>query len=210
MAHGVEIEVKYLVRSLPRVADRLQALGARLVQPRTHERNLRFDLPNGSLRLDKKVLRLRQDNQARLTFKGPGHAHDGIYARQEIEFVVEDFNKARHFLEALGYQPVMFYEKYRTTYALQNALVMLDEMPYGNFVEIEGESAAAIHTLTDQLGLNRACNICLSYAALFDRARQALGLTFTDLSFDNFRGISVPPSALGQTYADAPAAPGEA
>lgn len=202
MSYGTEIEVKFLVHSLERLASRLQDLGARLVQPRAHERNLRFDRPDASLRLARQVLRLRQDDAARLTFKGPGQNLDGIYARQEIEFVVEDFDKARDFLQALGYQPVMFYEKYRTTYALGGALVMLDEMPYGDFVEIEGESAAAIHALADQLGLDQSRNICASYAALFDQVRQSLGLNFTDLSFDNFRGIGVPPAALGQDYAD--------
>lgn len=202
MSNNTEIEVKFLVHNLEQLAARLQNLGARLVQPRTHERNLRFDRPDASLRLARQVLRLRQDDAARLTFKGPGQALDGIYARQEIEFVVEDFDKARSFLEALGYQPVMSYEKYRTTYALGDVLVMLDEMPYGNFVEIEGESAAAIHALSDQLGLDKSRNICASYTALFDQVRQTLGLSFTDLSFDNFRGVTVPPAALGQDYAD--------
>lgn len=202
MSGGTEIEVKFLVRSLERLTERLHNLGARLIQPRAHERNLRFDRPDGSLRLARQVLRLRQDDAARLTFKGPGQNLDGIYVRQEIEFVVEDFDKARDFLEALGYQAVMFYEKYRTTYALGGALVMLDEMPYGNFVEIEGNTPAEIHALAAQLGLNPAHNICLSYAALFDHVRQALGLNFSDLSFDNFRGITVPPAALGQDYAD--------
>lgn len=202
MSNNTEIEVKLLVRDLQRLATRLTSLGARLIQPRTYERNLRFDRPDASLRLARQVLRLRQDDAARLTFKGPGQAVDGIYTRQEIEFVVEDFDKARSFLEALGYQAVMFYEKYRTTYDLGSTLVMLDEMPYGNFVEIEGESAAAIHALSDQLGLDKSCNICASYTALFDQVRQTLGLSFTDLSFGNFRGVTVPPAALGQDYAD--------
>lgn len=202
MSNNTEIEVKFLVRNLQRLATQLASLGARLIQPRTYERNLRFDRPDASLRLARQVLRLRQDDAARLTFKGPGQAVDGIYIRQEIEFVVEDFDKARSFLEALGYQPVMFYEKYRTTYDLGGVLVMLDEMPYGNFIEIEGDTTADIYTLADQLGLDKSRNICASYTALFDQVRQTLGLSFTDLSFDNFRGVTVPPAALGQDYAD--------
>ena len=49
--------------------------------------------------------------------------------------------------------------------------VMLDELPYGNFVEIEGETVESIHGLADQLGLNWDAAIATSYNALFDRAR---------------------------------------
>jgi len=35
-----------------------------------------------------------------------------------------------------------------------------------------------------------------SYATLFDKVRRKLGLTFMDLTFDNFRGIKVPETAF--------------
>ena len=40
---GQETEVKFYVRQIKRVEERLQALGARLIQPRVYEVNLRFD-----------------------------------------------------------------------------------------------------------------------------------------------------------------------
>ena len=74
------------------------------VQPRLFELNLRFDTPEGELSRGRKVLRLRQDTQALLTFKGPAQDRSDVAARQEIEFTVSDFLAARHFLEALGYR----------------------------------------------------------------------------------------------------------
>ena len=44
-----------------------------------------------------------------------------------------DFEAARRLLEALGYRLTVMYEKYRTTYHLRHLIVVLDEMPYGEF-----------------------------------------------------------------------------
>ena len=140
---GQEREIKLYVLHLDQLVRRLQELQARLSQPRVLETNLRFDLPDGSLRAAGRVLRLRRDTEARLTYTGPGQNDQGILDRQEIEFVVDDFEKARKFLEALGYQQSMAYEKYRTTYERENVAIMLDELPYGKFVEIEGDGIDA-------------------------------------------------------------------
>ena len=123
-------------------------------------------------------------------------------SREEIEFVVEDFEKAKRFLEALGYQKLVYYEKYRTTYALHETLIMLDELPYGNFVEIEGETVESIRTMAHQLNLNWEAAVATSYNALFERVHKVLGLSFQDLSFANFEAMKVEASDLGVHTAD--------
>ena len=95
---GQEIEAKFYVRDLERIRKSLDSLGAHVIQPRVLEINLRFDLPDGSLRRDGRVLRLRRDSEAKLTYKGDGKNNEGILSREEIEFVVEDFEKAQRFL----------------------------------------------------------------------------------------------------------------
>jgi adenylate cyclase class IV len=42
-------------------------------------------------------------------------------------------------LEALGYRPALIYEKRRETWHLAGAVVVIDELPFGLFAEIEGE-----------------------------------------------------------------------
>jgi adenylate cyclase class 2 len=184
-----EIEAKFYVQDLKRIESRIQQLDARLIQPRVLETNLRFDLPDSGLRSKGQVLRLRQDTEARLTYKGSGKSQQGIVNRTEIEFVVGDFEKARLFLEALGYQKLLEYDKYRTTYEFQNCHIMLDELPYGNFVEIEGEDKESIQTVAEKLNLHMQAAISESYSALFEQVRRNLGLTFTDLTFENFAGL---------------------
>jgi adenylate cyclase, class 2 len=197
MSHtGLELEVKFAVPGLQPFADRLQALGAVQTQPRLYEINLRFDTAEGSLEAAKRVLRLRQDSQARLTYKGPGQIVDGIHQRVELEFSVSDFDSARLFLEALGYRVSWMYEKYRQAYALGEVTITLDEMPFGGFLEIEGPDAARIQDTAGALGLDWEERILVSYAVLFKRVCQELGLKFRDLSFANFEDISVPPQAF--------------
>jgi predicted adenylyl cyclase CyaB len=139
-------------------------------------------------------LRLRQDTEARLTYKSGSTNEGGILSRREIEFVVEDFEKAKQFLEALGYQKLFYYEKYRTTYALQTSEVlktsevsvhvMLDELPYGDFVEIEGENVESIRAATEELNLKWEAAIPTSYHMLFERlCAKHPELDRTELSF---------------------------
>jgi adenylate cyclase, class 2 len=197
-----EIEVKFYISDLPAVQKRLEDLGGRAVHMRTHEINLRFDTPGGDLLRKLQVLRLRQDSQVRLTFKGPAQRLEGTQSREEIEFAVGDFSSAQAFLEALGYQVVLMYEKYRTTYQLDGMEILLDEMPFGSFIEIEGPDPAGIRRLAQMLQLEWEAAAADSYTSLFAKLRTRLGLTFRDLSFDNFAALDVTAADLGLRAAD--------
>lgn len=201
-AVGRELEVKFYLSDLEEIENRLVVQGARLVQPRTHEINLRFDRPDGELSKTHRVLRLRQDSAARLTYKGPGEIEAGVHLRQELEFTVGDFAAAQAFIEALGYQVILMYEKYRAVYALGPLMVTLDEMPYGEFAEIEGPEGESIREMAARLGLDWEARLLVSYTELFDRVRAELDLAFRDLSFANFEGLEVPAAALGARLAD--------
>ena len=199
---GQETEAKFYVRDLERIKKSLENLSANLDQPRVLEMNLRFDLPDTSLGAQGRVLRLRRDTEARLTYKGGNKNSRGVLSREEIEFVVGDFEKAKKFLEALGYQQIFYYEKYRTTYELDKTLIMLDELPYGNFVEIEGETEETIRALSERLELDWEATIERSYSALFEQVQKSLNLSFRDLSFENFTAIKVDTTNLGVRAAD--------
>jgi adenylate cyclase class 2 len=199
---GQETEAKFYVRDLERIKKSLENLSAHLDQSRVLEMNLRFDLPDTSLRAQGRVLRLRRDTEARLTYKGGNKNTRGVLSREEIEFVVGDFEKAKKFLEALGYQQIFYYEKYRTTYAVDKTLIMLDELPYGNFVEIEGETEETIRALSERLELDWEATIERSYSALFEQVQKSLNLSFRDLSFENFTDIKVDATNLGVRAAD--------
>ncbi|MEW6581081.1 MAG: class IV adenylate cyclase [Chloroflexota bacterium] len=195
MSDHSETEVKLYVSDLDRLAARLVAAGATLHSPRTYEHNVRYDTPGGDLSRRYVVLRLRRDTRVRLTYKGPAAIADGIMSRYEAEVTVDDFATMDGILRALGYVPFMIYEKYRTTYRLGEAEVVLDEMPFGPFCEIEGP-LPAIEAALDALGLAEYPRIGTSYLGMFSALKQRLGLTFHDLTFANFAGIAVPPEVF--------------
>ena len=202
-----EIEAKFYVLDLDRIKSRLQTLEAHLIQERVLETNIRFDLPDGGLSSEGRVLRLRQDTDARLTYKGPGTSKGGVLSRTEIEFVLEDFDKARLFLEALGYQRSFYYEKYRTTYELQvseaTTHIMLDELPYGNFVEIEGGNVKLVQEAAKRLNLNMKNAIPSSYHVLFTHfCTHYPTLDLKELSFKALQGMKISPEELSIQAAD--------
>ncbi len=197
-----ELEVKFYLQNLKSLRQHLEQLKSSQVQARHHEHNLRFDTPDSELELQHRVLRLRRGKVARLTFKGRASVEGGVSARREIEFKVSDFTAARAFLEHLGYQVSMIYEKYRTTYQLNDVIVTLDEMPYGDFVELEGPNPGSIQAVNQLLDLDWEARIVENYLVLFDRLRSKLKLTFRDLTFANFESIHVSPEDLGVRQAD--------
>jgi adenylate cyclase, class 2 len=196
-----EVEVKFYVGSLDALRRRLESLGAAETKPRVRELNLRFDTEDKSLRQAGRVLRLRQDSVARLTYKDPGQVQSGALSRRELEFTVSDFDAAREFLQALGYAISFIYEKYRTTYKLDGLEVDLDEMPYGEFVEIEGQGSP-LEPCASKLGLKWDTAIHSSYSQLFETVREKQDLKFRDLTFENFKGIQVLPADLNVRPAD--------
>lgn len=203
LASDNELEVKFFVSDLAEIERRLVASGATLLQPRTHEYNLRFDTPNGELAQRESMLRLRRDSGSHITFKGPSTTLGGVLARQEIEYDVSNFGDAQKMLEALGYRSKFVYEKFRTTYAHNGLKITLDEMPYGPFVEIEGTEPQPIETATKDLGLDWNERLPETYISIFRRLKELFGLHFNDLTFDNFKNVEFNVERVGVKLADA-------
>lgn len=197
-----EIEVKFAIRNLANIEGRLVREGAKLIMPRTLEVNLRFDTADGQLTWKGQALRLRQDQHIILTYKGPSSDKEGTRVRTEIQTRVEDFNATKSILEALGYLVVLRYEKYRAEYYWRGAHVTLDEMPYGTFLEVEGENPNAVREVCDDFGLKWANRIPYSYVEIFSRLQEIYALPSRDLTFDAFRSWQGSLSVLGIYPAD--------
>ena len=203
--NDVEIEVKFYVLSLKEIEQKILELGGTLLQERCFESNLRFDTADGRLRNQRHVLRLRKDKENILTFKGAAEAGKPVSIRQEIEVLVDDFDTARTLLEGLGFEVVMAYEKYRTTYSLLDTLVVLDELPYGNFIEIEGPDGSSIQKVARNLNLNWKVRVMTSYTYLYEALKkERLELEDKYLTFAELKGMRFMPDELGVSPADLP------
>jgi len=202
---SVEKEVKFYINNLAALRERLIALGAIQVQARTREINYRFDTVDMALAKTGRALRLRQDQKCILTFKGPTSLEDGVRVRAEYEVEVSDMESARAILTGLGYMQTVIYEKFRAVYRYNDLEVTLDELPYGNFSEIEGSDSAAIQAAARVLALSWEARIQASYLELFDRFKKNRALTLTNLTFRDFAAIAVTIRDLDVKAADIPA-----
>ena len=185
---NLEIEVKFYLSDMDRIRDRIIEIGA-VSRGRVFETNIRFDDSDNSLIQKKSLLRLRQDTKTILTFKSePPFKDDQFKILRELEVEVSDFTTMKNILESLGFREEQVYEKWRETFILNSANLCLDTMPYGNFLEIEGQKED-IKELVSQIGFKWKKRILLNYLAIFDVIKQKSNLPFYDVTFSNFINI---------------------
>ena len=185
--HGpLEIEVKFHLPEIKPVRDRTLAMGATHCG-RVFETNVRFEDASESLKKQGILLRLRKDDRIRLTFKSNLSRPDTQFkVHRELEVEVGDFDACHSILEGLGFHPEQAYEKWRETFVLNNTNLLIDTMPYGLFLEIEGQKTH-IRNLADRLGLKWEERILLNYLEIFEIVQREEGLHFGDITFENFK-----------------------
>lgn len=137
-----EIEIKIAIEDANWAREKLGRLGAVARFPRSFEDNLIYDDPERSLDQTGRLLRLRSSRGRHLlTFKYPTEQHaDGrrYKVRREHQTEVSDPAETDQLLEGLGYERVYRYQKFRQHYQLADIVVVIDEVPFGVFLELEG------------------------------------------------------------------------
>jgi predicted adenylyl cyclase CyaB len=169
----LEIEVKIRSDDLQAVRNKLEAMGAQLLQERHHEDNTLFDFRSRELTNKKQALRLRRRGRRTvLTFKGAPQPSRRFKIREELETEVRDEKQIRRILKALGLIPVFEYAKHRTVLRLGRVRICLDETAIGNFLEIEGERNR-ITALLRSLGISSRAMIKRDYVEMLREAGRA-------------------------------------
>ena len=187
-----EIEVKFYLPNLKSIRKRLLALGAH--SKGRFETNFRYEDAHHTLIQKKALLRLRRDTKTRLTYKSEPPVKDNHFkVFRELEVEVSDFATMNLILESLGFQKVQTYEKWRETLTLNGTSFCIDNMPFGNFLEIEGKKKS-IRDQAFEIGMHWEKRIILNYLELFDILKRKLNLTFSDITFDNFANFKFDPA----------------
>lgn len=188
MKNNLETEVKFYIPEPSGFRNRILSQNP-LCKGRVFEKNILFDTPSQDLKKKGIVLRLRQDHGARLTVKTKTDIQDTEFKTlKEIETGVENFESASQALLILGFSHTTPYEKYRETFILGGVEVCLDEMPFGFFVELEGEKEE-IRQTARALNLDWSHRITLSYRALFECLARYHGYLFPDITFSAFQNL---------------------
>ena len=148
----IEVEKKFRLTKRQRdtLVKRLPEIGAQL-EREDFEENTLYD--GEALRDQACVLRLRRvGGRSTLTFKRRLAGQSAIKQQREDETVIEDPEAMAAILEALGFTAALVYEKRRQTWQLGQAEIVIDELPFGLFMEIEGP-ANAIRSVERKLGM---------------------------------------------------------
>jgi len=88
-------------------------------------------------------LRVRKtQDKTILTFKKTIQNDFNIKQRTEHETEVADAAEIEKIIENLGFAPRLVYEKRRKTWHFRSVEIVLDELPFGSFMEIEGSITA--------------------------------------------------------------------
>lgn len=197
-----EREIKFYIQDLALIEERLRLTGAELTRPHTLERNLRLDIGDHQLAREGRLLRIRQDDRVSVTYKANARVEGGVITRTEIEFKADDARMVQKLFEALDYRVVVAYEKYRAVYRLGDVTVVLDQLPFGDFIEIEAPSNMMIEGVAQILGLKWSHGMAINYLGLFEILKNRLEINFNDLTFENFEGMTVSAKDLGVQPAD--------
>lgn len=134
----IEIEKKYRLSKKQReeVLLRLPQIGAKR---KGEEFEVNTLYTGEGLDVGHCVLRLRRiGNRGILTYKQRFPSSSDIKHQREDETRVDDPDAMESILDALGFRPAVVYEKRRETWALGKTEIMIDELPFGLFMEIEG------------------------------------------------------------------------
>jgi len=161
----IEIEKKYRLTEKQReeVRARLPEIGAK---PEGEEFEINTLYTGDAIELGQAVLRLRRiDDRAVLTYKERVGTRTDIKEQLELETGLDNPDAIEFILEALGYYPALVYEKRRETWRLGATEIVVDELPFGLFMEIEGEEQS-IRDIESKLAIKRLIVEQLTYPRL--------------------------------------------
>jgi len=140
---GLEVEIKFRCPDIKNAREKIEKMGGKSLGPWYLEKNIVLDTAAGGLEGQGKLLRLRTANsRGKLTFKAPenGRKNSGLKVMQEMETQIGDVQTMQEILARLGYYTRLRYEKFRKKWELLGAVVCLDILPFGRFLELEGDS----------------------------------------------------------------------
>jgi adenylate cyclase class 2 len=182
-----EIEAKFLDADHEAMRIRLKDLGATCTHPNRLMKRSILDFPDRSIRKMGGWVRVRDEgNKITLTYKQLNER--SITGMQEVEVEVDDFERTRALLHAVGLKSVAYQETKRESWELDGVEIELDEWPWIRpFIEVEAHDEAAVWRVIDKLGLDReqACygSVEIAYQAEYNVTEEEVNrwerVTFT-------------------------------
>ena len=139
---NIEIEYKFKIENKNDLINILNKT-AKKGYDREYQSNIMYDNKDNLMQKTNGRVRLRylgDDGRKVLTYKKPLESVNG--AKKEIEYEINFDDKEEQIekiLNAMEFHITTSYERYRTEWKLNNTHITLDEYPFANFIEIEGQ-----------------------------------------------------------------------
>ena len=148
---NTEYEVRVLEVNVDDVRQKLEELKAKFEWDYIQRRYVYDFIP----KQDNKWIRLRTNGEkTTLTIKNL--VTSKIDGTQELEIVVDDFDKTNMILKELGYEAKGYQENRRIQYTLNGVEVDIDSWPMiPTYLEIEGKSEEDVYKILELLGYKR-------------------------------------------------------
>lgn len=164
-----EIELKFIVKNLEPVREKLKQLGAHCIWS-GRERNWFFDTREQTLKTRRdSALRIKLMGDATLTMKMGQRIERGVKVVHEYQTHIDNPEAVKVILKRLGLQLDFYYSKRREHWKFKNAYIELDILDSGEkFVEIES-SQNGIRSLARKLKLDFAKSSTKSYTQILKK-----------------------------------------
>lgn len=146
------------------------------------QRTIRIDTPAMDLEKRNTFLRVRTGEKNIVTLKKKVESTEEVLERQELETEVKNPELLADVFAELGFTKRFIMEKYRINYEYKNTKISLDELPFGVFVEIEGEPDD-IKNVSKELNLDLANRFTVTYWDLFEDYKKETGQKGEDMVF---------------------------
>jgi len=195
-----EFEAKFYPIKKEEVRQKLNSLGAELIQRERKLVRVTADARSGSSVLFPKntYLRVRDEgNLVRLSLKVTADENGKLDDQKEIDVEVSDFDKTVKILEGLGVVFNNYQETLREEWKFKGAEITIDTWPgLETYSEIETDSEEKVKEIADQLGFNWDKKIITAspeiYAKVYGLDIEDVLLKLKNISFENnpFEGLT--------------------
>lgn len=144
----LEIEATFLEINKSELRAKLQAAGAKLIQPEVLMRRVVFNVSEHAF------ARVRDEgNRIVLTYKN--HHNNTLTGTEEINVEVSNYDDTIAILKACGMHAKSDEDSYRESWELDGVAIDIDTWPWiPSYVEIEGATPEAVETVAARLGFN--------------------------------------------------------
>ncbi len=172
---NIEYELRVLEINQEEIIKKLESLGATLENKMDYKRYVYDMVPN---RPDEWI-RLRTDGkESTLTYKKITN-EENIEGTEEIEIVVDDFDKTNEILQVMGYNFRNYQENKRVRYRLNGVEIDIDSWPLiPTYLEIEGTSEQEVKDIVKLLEIDETKITYLNCGSIY---QQIYNINYEDI-----------------------------